>query len=73
MTPLERQRPDLIKNQKRRQVRVLQGSGRKKPDINELLKAYEKMKKMTDKMKGGKMKALMQQFAQSGDFDRFSS
>lgn len=65
MTPLERQRPELIRNHKKRQLRVLKGSGRTKNDLNELLKGYDKMKKMTDKMKGGKMKALMQQFSQS--------
>ena len=67
MTPLERNRPELIRNQKSRQSRVLKGSGRNKNDLNELLKGYDRMKKMTDKLKGGKMKALMQQFAGSSD------
>jgi len=71
MTYLERQRPDLIRNQKRRQMRVIKGSGRNKQELNELLKAYDKMKKMTEKLKGGKMKALMQQFSQSGGFEGF--
>lgn len=66
MTPLERNNPELIRNQKRRQARVIKGSGRNKQELNELLKSYDKMKKMTEKMKGGKMKALMQQFMQSG-------
>lgn len=68
MTPLERNNPELIRNQKRRQTRVLKGSGRQKAALNELLKSYDKMKKLTEKMKGGKMKALMQQFMQSNQF-----
>jgi signal recognition particle GTPase len=51
-------------------MRVLKGSGRSKTDINELLKGYDKMKKMTEKMKGGKMKALMQQFSESNQMPR---
>ena len=70
MTQLERGRPELIRNHKGRQMRVLKGSGRSKTDINELLKGYDKMKKMTEKMKGGKMKALMQQFSESNQMPR---
>lgn len=66
MTPLERNRPELIRNNKSRQKRVLKGSGRNKNDLNDLIKSYDKMKKMTEKLKGGKMRALMQQFSQSG-------
>lgn len=65
MTPLERNRPDLIRNQKSRQKRILKGSGRNKNDLNELIKGYDRMKKMTEKLKGGKMKALMQQLSGS--------
>ena len=66
MTLQERNQPELIRNQKSRQNRVLKGSGRQKQDLNQLMSTYDKMKKMTAKLKGGKIKALMKQFAQSG-------
>lgn len=68
MTPHERNNPALIQNQKSRQTRVIKGSGRNKVELNELIKTYDKMKKFADKMKGGKMKALMKQFMQSDQF-----
>jgi signal recognition particle subunit SRP54 len=66
MTRNERHNPNLIRNQKSRQQRVIKGSGRNKAELNELLKSYDKMKKMADKLKGGKMKAMMKQLMQSG-------
>lgn len=68
MTPQERNNPELVRNQKSRQHRILKGSGRGKPEINDLLKTYDKMKKLTEKLKGGKMKTLMKQFMQSDQF-----
>lgn len=68
MTLQERNHPELVRNQKSRQTRILKGSGRKKQEMNELFKSYDRMKKMMDKLKGGKMKALMQNFMQSGQF-----
>lgn len=65
MTPQERNNPALVQNQKNRQNRILKGSGKNKLALKELLKTHEKMKKFTENMKGGKMKALMKQFMQS--------
>lgn len=66
MTLQERLQPELVRNQKSRQNRILKGSGKNKLDLKQLLNTYDKMKKMADKLKGGKMKAMMKQFAQSG-------
>jgi signal recognition particle subunit SRP54 len=63
MTARERHFPALIK-QKSRQRRVAKGSGHTVNEVGQLLKQYEKMKKMMDQMRSGKMKKMMQAMGQ---------
>lgn len=57
MTPYERRHPECLKNS--RKVRIARGSGKTNADINRMLKKYEQMKEMMNKMnayrKSGKM------------------
>ena len=52
MTPEEKQNPELIKQA--RAQRIARGSGSKPEDVKQLVKNYEKIKKMMKMMGGGK-------------------
>jgi signal recognition particle subunit SRP54 len=57
MTPQERRFPDVIKGSRKRRIAL--GSGTEVPDINRLLKQFDTMQKMMQKMnKGGLAKML---------------
>lgn len=55
MTPKERSRPELINGSRR--LRISKGSGTQVSDINDLLRQFQRMKKMMKNM--GKMEKLM--------------
>jgi signal recognition particle subunit SRP54 len=57
MTPKERRYVHLINGSRKR--RIAAGSGTQIPDINRLLKQFEKMQKMMGKMQGGGMAKMM--------------
>jgi len=57
MTPLERQKPQLLNGTRR--LRIAKGSGVEVRDVNQLLKQFEQMRKMMKMMKGGKGKRMM--------------
>ncbi len=59
MTPLERKRPDVM-NARRRQ-RIAKGSGNSVSDVNDLLRRFEEMKKMMQKMTQGNPEKLLKQ------------
>ncbi|MFH1861724.1 MAG: signal recognition particle protein, partial [bacterium] len=52
MTPLERQKPQIINGSRRRRIAL--GSGSRVQDVNQLLKQFEQVKTMMKRM--GKMK-----------------
>jgi len=52
MTPLERQKPQIINGSRRR--RISNGSGTRIQDVNQLLNQFNQMKKMIKRMKGMK-------------------
>ncbi len=54
MTVAERQRPDLLKNGKRRK-RIAAGSGTSVADVNALLSQFNQMQKMMKQLTSGKM------------------
>ncbi len=57
MTKKERAKPDLINGQRKK--RIAAGSGTSIQEVNQLMKQFKNMQKMTKMMKsGGKMKAL---------------
>ncbi|OGV42566.1 MAG: signal recognition particle protein [Lentisphaerae bacterium GWF2_57_35] len=56
MTPRERRRPDIIDASRRR--RIAQGSGTAVSDVNELLKNFERAKKMTQQLKKAQKRLL---------------
>ena len=58
MTPKERHFPALIKGSRKR--RIATGSGTEIQDVNRLLKQFAQMQKTMKKMKGGKMKKMME-------------
>ncbi len=58
MTKKERENPLLINNPSRRK-RIAKGSGKKLIDIIQLQRDFDNMKKMMQKMKGGKIKPEM--------------
>jgi signal recognition particle subunit SRP54 len=68
MTPQERNRPEIIKNKRRK--RIARGSGTTVQDVNQLLKQFKDMTRMLKSMtKGGKrgaMQALQQRFTKPG-------
>ena len=68
MTPQERNRPEIIKNKRRK--RIARGSGATVQDVNQLLKQFKDMTRMLKSMtKGGKrgaMQALQQRFTKPG-------
>jgi signal recognition particle subunit SRP54 len=61
MTPLERQRPDMIDGSRRK--RIAKGSGTDITQVNNLMKQFEEMRKMMKKMNtmqsSGKLNKLM--------------
>jgi signal recognition particle subunit SRP54 len=57
MTPLERQKPQLLNGNRR--LRIAKGAGVEVRDVNQLLKQFEQMRKMMKMMKGGKGKRMM--------------
>ncbi|HTB64376.1 MAG TPA: signal recognition particle protein [Opitutales bacterium] len=57
MTPLERQKPQLLNGARR--MRIAKGSGVEVRDVNQLLKQFEEMRKMLKMFKGGKGKRMM--------------
>ena len=57
MTPLERQKPQLLNGNRR--SRIAKGAGVEVRDVNQLLKQFEEMRKMLKLMKGSKGKRLM--------------
>lgn len=60
MTPVERNHPELVINHKKRQMRIIKGSGQNKLAMKQLISSFTKMKKMSSKLKGGKMKSMME-------------
>ena len=67
MTRQERNRPEIIKNKRRK--RIARGSGTSVQEVNQLLRQYSDMRKMMKSMTGGKrgaMQALQQRFARPG-------
>ena len=57
MTPLERRKPDLIKATRKR--RIAAGSGVHVQEVNRMLKEFEQMQTMMNKMSGGGMMKMM--------------
>lgn len=57
MTPVERQRPELIKGSRKK--RIAAGSGTQIQDLNRLLKQFKQMQKMMKKFSKGGMKNMM--------------
>ena len=70
MTPLERQRPEIIGGSRRR--RIAKGSGTTPQDVNQLLNQFRQMQKMMRQMTSGKGRRKMAQMAgrQSDIFTR---
>jgi signal recognition particle subunit SRP54 len=61
MTPQERLYPDLLKAS--RKIRIAKGSGTQVQDINQLLKQFDQMQKVSKKLMGkGSMKNMMRNF-----------
>ncbi|MFH1780381.1 MAG: LAGLIDADG family homing endonuclease, partial [Candidatus Micrarchaeota archaeon] len=60
MTKAERENPDLMKSIER-QARVAKGSGYKEDDVRELVRNFEKIKKMMKQVKGNK--GLLKRFS----------
>ncbi|MBQ5836331.1 MAG: signal recognition particle protein, partial [Alistipes sp.] len=54
MTPLEREKPEIINA--RRRERIAKGSGTTMADVNRLMKQFEDMRKMMKMAAGGKLK-----------------
>ncbi len=50
MTPLERERPEVINGSRR--ARIATGSGRPVSEVNRLLKQFKEMQKFMKQMKG---------------------
>ncbi len=61
MTPLERQKPQLLNGNRR--SRIAKGAGVEVRDVNQLLKQFEEMRKMLKMMKGSKGKRMMAEMA----------
>ncbi len=59
MTPLERQRPEILNGSRR--ARIAKGSGTQVSEVNALIKQFDQMRKMMKMLKGGKGKQLMRQ------------
>ena len=59
MTPLERNKPEMIGGSRRR--RIANGSGTTPQDVNQLLNQFRQMQKMMRQMTGGKGKRKMKQ------------
>lgn len=57
MTPLERQKPDLIKASRKRRIAI--GAGVQVQEVNKMLAQFEQMQSMMKKMKGGGMMKMM--------------
>ena len=57
MTPLERQKPELIKASRKR--RIAMGAGVQVQDVNRMLNQFEQMRTMMKKMKGGGLFKMM--------------
>jgi signal recognition particle subunit SRP54 len=57
MTPLERQKPDLIKASRKKRIAL--GSGVQVQDVNRMLTQYEQMRTMMKKLKGGGLFKMM--------------
>jgi len=64
MTKQERRFPRIIGGSRRK--RIADGSGVRIRDVNLLIKQFSQMQKMMKKMKGGKMKQLMNAFGGGG-------
>ena len=60
MTPLERQKPDLIKASRKR--RIAAGAGVQVQEVNRLIKEFEQMRDVMKKMKGGGLMKMMRRF-----------
>ena len=66
MTPLERQRPELIGGSRRR--RIARGSGTAPQDINQLLNQFRQMQKLVRQMVSGKGdRKMMRMMGQQGN------
>jgi signal recognition particle subunit SRP54 len=69
MTPLERQKPQIINGSRR--LRIAKGSGTEVKNVNALLKQFSQMRKMMKKMKGSKGRKMMEQLGSGmGGFPR---
>lgn len=56
MTPLEREKPELLNGSRKR--RVAAGSGTRVEELNQFLREFEQMQKMMKKMKGKQLKKM---------------
>jgi len=64
MTKEERRLPRIIVGSRRK--RIADGSGVQIRDVNQLIKQFSQMQKMMKKMRGGKMKQMMNMFGGAG-------
>jgi len=64
MTKEERRLPRILAGSRRK--RIADGSGVQIRDVNQLIKQFSQMQKMMKKMKGGKMKQMMNAFGGGG-------
>ncbi len=65
MTPRERGNPAILNGSRKR--RILRGAGAQIQDLNRLLKQHKMMQKASRKMKGGKLRQLMNQIPGAGN------
>ena len=61
MTPQERRQPMLVINVASRRTRILKGSGRSTKELQALIKQYQRMQKMMQKLRGKNMMSMMSQ------------
>jgi len=61
MTPQERRQPMLVINIASRRTRILKGSGRSTKELQTLIKQYQRMQKMMQKLRGKNMMGMMSQ------------
>ena len=66
MTPRERERPEIIKDSRKR--RIAAGAGVKVEDVNRLLKSFEQMRKMIKQFSSPGMAKKMKRMGRMGGF-----
>ena len=70
MTKEERKLPRILGGSRRK--RIAEGSGVQIRDVNQLIKQFTQMQKMMKKMKGGKMKQMMNSLSGAGNMPDLS-